>query len=109
MQQHITKIGNDAKYIDDFERIQAQLDDTYRSFLLEETAPDAANIIRCFISGSYYYRKTGFPVYAVKEFLRLLKSVTQEKRRIIMANLHTRIDSITRYDANTDIDYDVPF
>jgi len=107
MQHHINKIENGTKYIADFERIQMQLEDTYRSVMLEETAPDSSSIIRCFLSGSYYYRKVGFPVNAVKEFLRLLKSVTQEKRRIIMANLHTRLDSISRY-AESETD-DIPF
>ena len=108
MDDHITKIENGSKYIDDFDRIQLQLEDVYRSFMLEETAPDSALITRCFVSGSYYYNKTGFSVFAVKEFLRLLKSSSQEKRRIIMANLHTRLDSIPRYD-DSSTDDDIPF
>lgn len=108
MEEHITKIENGSKYVDDFDRIQLQLEDVYRSFMLEETAPDSALITRCFVSGSYYYNKAGFSVWAVREFLRLLKSSSQEKRRIIMANLHTRLDSIPRY-ADNPIDDDIPF
>lgn len=109
LQKHITKIEKVAKYIDDFDRIQTQLEDAYRSFMLEETVPDAVTITRCFVSGSYYYKKVGFPVYTVREFLHLLKASTQEKKRIIMANLHTRLDSISRY-TEKDIEFDdVPF
>ena len=57
MEQHITKIENDVKYIDDFERIQTQPEDTYRSFMLEEKSPDSRSIINCFIYGVSYYRK----------------------------------------------------
>lgn len=108
LEVHITKIESGAKYIDDIDRVQNQLEEAYRSFMLEVTVPDSRTITRCFISGSYYYKKSGFPVYAVKDFLHLLKSSTQEKRRIIMANLHTRLDSISRY-AETDTTDDIPF
>lgn len=50
---HINKIENGSKYKDDFNRIQNQLEDAYRSFMLEETAPDSALITNCFINGSY--------------------------------------------------------
>ena len=105
---HITKIENGTKYKDDFNRIQNQLEDAYRSFMLEETAPDSALISRCFLNGSYYYNKAGFPVWVVREFLRLFKSVSQEKKRIIMANLHTRLDAIHRYSPSP-MDDDIPF
>ena len=108
MENHISKIENSAKYIDDFERIQGQLEDAYRSFMLEETVPDSSSIINCFTGGPYYYKKAGFPVSAVKDFLRLLKSVTQEKKRIIISNLHIRLDAITRY-TTPDITDDIPF
>lgn len=108
MQYHINKIENGAKYVDDFERIQTHLEDRYRSIMLEETVPDSASIIGCFLNGPYYYRKSGFPVNVVKQFLHLLKSSTQEKKRIIMANLHTRLDAISRY-VHVETDDDIPF
>jgi eukaryotic-like serine/threonine-protein kinase len=104
----ISKIEGNTKYIDDLERVQTQLENSYRSFMLEETAPDAAKIIRCFLNGQYYYQKTGFPVTVVKDFLHLLKAVTHEKARIIMANLHTKLDSIPRY-SELPADDDIPF
>ncbi len=110
LQGHITKVENGAKYIDDVDRVLTALEEVYRTIMLEQTALDAAPILRCFLSGSYYYRKAGFPVPAVRDFLRLLKSCTQEKSRIIMANLHTRLDSLQRYEEDSDsFEDDIPF
>jgi serine/threonine protein kinase len=68
MHKHITKIEHGSKYIDDFNRVQKQLEDAYRSFMLEEKVPNAALITKCFIGGSYYFKKEGFPVGAVRKF-----------------------------------------
>jgi serine/threonine-protein kinase len=109
MKNHITKIENGTKYIEDNGRILSTLEDAYRSFMLEETAPDCSVIIRCFIDGAYYYRSKSFGVEIVRDFLHLLKSSTQEKIRIIIANLHTKLDAISRYEKGF-VDYDdVPF
>jgi hypothetical protein len=49
-------------------------------------------------------------VQPLRDFLRLMKSSTQEKRRIIMANLHTRLDALERYDDSVEpYDDDIPF
>jgi hypothetical protein len=78
--------------------------------MLERAVPDSAVVLRCFLTGNYYYKKAGLPVSAVKNFLWLLKASTEEQRRIIMANLHTRLDSVTRYYSAEGItDDDVPF
>lgn len=111
MTEHVTKIENGTKYIDDLDKIKTQLDATYRRFMLEEDAPDAAPIFQCFLNGAYYYRKQGFPVSAVEGFLSLLKSSDEEKQRIILANLHSRLDSINRYNQSKldELDDDIPF
>ena len=100
--QHITKIENGAKYADDMTRIQTKLNDVYRSCMLEQIVPDAAIVLNCFIAGSYYYvKKNGrLPVAHLKEFLRLVKSCTEEKKRIILANLHTKFDALPHYSAD---------
>ncbi len=108
MVTHITRIENGTKYVDDVERIKDDLEGVFRKVMLEETAPNSSLIIRCFLNGTYYYQRQGFSVEAVKGFLRLLKSSTHEKKRIIMANLHTRFDSIPLYSAAEQED-DIPF
>lgn len=109
--EHLTKIENGTKYIDDLDKIKANLEAAYRCFMLETEAPDAAPILRCFLNGVYYYRKQGFSVSVVKQFLALLRSSDEEKQRIILANLHSRLDAVTRYKAPSfeDFDDDIPF
>ena len=108
MVSHVTRIEQGARYVGDLDRIQAELDATYRRFMLEQTVPDAALVARCFIAGPYYLSRRGFPVWVVKAFVHLLKSTSPEKRRIIMANLHTRFDSVARYTEGPPDD-DIPF
>lgn len=103
----LTKIESGTKYVDDLERVKTQLDAAYRKCMLEEYVPDSATVLRCFISGAYYYRKAGFQVIVLKNFNHFLKAATLEKQRIAFANLHTRLDAITRY--SDDISDDIPF
>ena len=105
----IAKIENGAQYANDPERIQAQLSDAYRSVMLEEFVPDAALLLRIFVTGTYYYKKAGFLTETVRDFVRLLKSLGPEKVRILIANLHTRLDAVPRYDKDFISDDDVPF
>ena len=104
---HVTKLESGTKYLDDIERIRTQLEDVYRKFMLEVRVPDAALVIQCLITGSYYYRKEGLTVANVRGFLRLLKTSSYEKNRVILANLHTRFDTIARYHVIPD--KEIPF
>ena len=97
----ITRMDHGTKYIDDPRKIGLTLDTAYRSFMLEEMVPDAALVTRCLINGTYRYWKQKFPVAAVKDFLALLKSCTEEQGRIILANLHTKLDTIERRSETT--------
>ena len=109
MVQHITKIDDQASYANDVDRVQNAIENAYRQFMLEETVPDSAVIIRCILNGSYFYQKKRFPVQAVKDFLHLLKSSSPEKKRIIFSNLRTRLDSIARYADAPNVSDDLPF
>lgn len=107
--RQITKIEKGAKYRDDLERIQIELENTYRSVMLEDEAPDSVLVTRCLINGTYYYKAKGFPVVVLKGFMQLLKAATVEQKRIILANLHTRLDKIPRYAINDAPEDDIPF
>lgn len=106
--RQVTKIERSAKYVADPTRIQTQLNEVYRGFMLEEYVPDSATVLRCLIEGTYYYHRAGLEVATVRKMLMLLKSSTEEKQRIILANLHTRLDAIQRYETPDD-DEEVPF
>jgi serine/threonine protein kinase len=105
--ERITKIENGSKYMDDADRIQASLNDAYRTFMLEEFVPNANKVLRCLVVGNYYFKRKGLGTRCVRDFVRLLQTSSPEQRRIIIANLHTRLDALPRYSALEDDD--VPF
>ncbi len=109
--EHIAKIENGTKYTDDHEKILAKLELAYRNFMLEDEAPDCAPVLRCFFSGGFKYHKSGFEVSCVKNFISLMRSAGDEKRRIILANIQSRLDAIGRYGNRkfSDFDDDIPF
>lgn len=103
----ISKIKNGTEYIHDLERIERQLRDVYRKVMLEESIPDCAVVSRCFLEGMYYYQKNGFSVDVLRQFIGLLQSCASERGRILLANLHTRLDTIPRYSEQPNDD--IPF
>lgn len=109
--RRIKKIESSAKYNEDLESIKVQLEEIYRSCMLEDYVPDAAVIFRLFFRGVYYYRKTGFPTYVLRDFLHFLRTVSTEKQRIALSNLHSRLDAIQRYKEPgfDELDDDIPF
>lgn len=106
--RQITQIETGSKYTEDMEYIRTQVEAIYRSCMLEQQLPDCAVVVRVFLRGGYYYRKSGFPTYAVKGFLDLLRTATTEKQRVALANLHSRLDAIKRYTV-VEEDDDIPF
>lgn len=107
---HVTKIEEGTKYIDDLDRIRSQLESTYRSCMLEAEIPDCALLLRTFMSGQFYYRKSGFATWILRDFLQLLRSAPLEKQRIALANLQTRLNAVKRYTKPIPgFDDDIPF
>ena len=104
---HLTKIEAATKYRDDLSEIRARLEGIYRNCMLENQLPSSSLVLGVFLRGGYSYRKSGFPTSALKSFLDLLRASSLAKQRIILANLHTRLDAVTRYD-DSDED-DIPF
>lgn len=106
---HLTKIEEGAKYNTDIDRIRSQLEAIHRNCMLEQELPDCAPLLRIFVSGQYYYRKSGFATWALRNFLRFMRSASLEKQRIALANLHTRLDAVKRYTEPKPEDDDIPF
>jgi eukaryotic-like serine/threonine-protein kinase len=107
LRKRLVNIDGAARYTNDLSSIQAGLGNAYRGFMLEEMVPDAAVVLRCFIDGGYRYYKEGLPVWCVREFVALLRAVTEEKRRIIIGNLQVALDAVPRHTKNPDDD--IPF
>jgi serine/threonine-protein kinase len=107
---HIAKIKDGTKYINDPAEVQKRLESAYRTFMLEEYVPNVVEVTRCFLNGSYQYRKQDFRVYPIKGFIHLLKSTSEEKKKIIMANIQTRLNAIEHYEEKkADSEDDIPF
>jgi eukaryotic-like serine/threonine-protein kinase len=105
----IAAIENSAKYVDDVAQVRSQLKTLFRTFMLEAFVPDPSIVYRCFVTGGYRFYKKGLSVDVVEEFLKLLCSSGEAKGRIILANLHRRMDAIKRYSQFDNADDDVPF
>lgn len=105
---HTSKISNSIKYNKDIEKVIASLEEVYQRTMLEDFVPSVNIVIRCFMDGVFYYNKnSSFTVTSLKDFIRLLKTSTREKQNIIMQNVFTKLDTISRYDELPDPD--VPF
>ena len=104
---HIAKVEGGAKYFYDVDKVRAALNEAYQRFMLEETVPDSAVVLRCFLKGQYFYRSAGMDVAVVRDFLKLLRATTDERAEIILANLHAKLDALPRYSDSADDE--VPF
>lgn len=106
----VSKIEYDCKYIDDSELVQKKIEECYKSVMLEEYVPTNNIVVRCFLNGEYYFKKSNFfPVPSIKAFLELLRSCSKDKKNIIIINLCSRLDSINRYSKPTPGFDDIPF
>lgn len=105
-----SKIERNTKYFEDPERIQSKIEELYKKVMLEESVPNNSFILGCFLNGSYYFNKGYyFSVSVLQSFVELLKSCSTEKKNIILSNLQSKLDSVTRYDEKVEFDDDIPF
>jgi len=107
----ISKIESNAQYINDIIKIIDHAENIYKKNILEEYLQNPVELVRCFISGQYYYHKSEeLSTTCLKNFIDLLKKHPKEKQRIIINNLQNRFDTIKRYsEPPFSIDEDVPF
>ncbi|MFA7492493.1 MAG: hypothetical protein WCZ43_03135 [Proteiniphilum sp.] len=93
----LAKIYIDAKYETNIDEIINDLETLYNNSMLEENVQDPSKVIAPFINGGYgYLKKNTFPVYVLEEFIKLLKTSSDEKKRIILNNLWGRFDTKER-------------
>ena len=106
----ISNIDKDTKYYYDIEVIQKKLSDLYKNVMLEKYIPENNKLIRCFINGMYrYWSNAEFDTDYLKKFIKLLKSCNNEKKNIVLNNLHSRFDGIERVDNELVGDDEIPF
>ncbi|POF32309.1 protein kinase domain-containing protein [Roseibium marinum] len=110
MGEVVASIYSGAKYNNDMEDIEEKLSSLYRSVMLESNIPDCSNLIRIFVFGGFrYYQRQYFDVKILKEFIELLRGLSNEKKSIVMANLYSRFDAAERVDPEISQDDEIPF
>ena len=93
----IAEIDSKTKYKTDVNRMIVDLENIYRSNVLEDIIQNTRDITRIFLDGSYrFYSEPRFGCYNFKEFIRMLKCSNKEKINIILLNIQNRLNSVTR-------------
>jgi serine/threonine-protein kinase len=104
----ISKIPYGTKYKREVEQIIKSLEEVYKNSLLEEFIQNNNKLTTIFLDGQYsYFPKKHFKVEALSSMIKLLKSSSDDRRKVILNNLWERFDSIERYYLETNDD--LPF
>ncbi len=108
LQELFVKMPFSSTYNTDIDAILRFLEALYKNSILEDYIQNCNKLTSIFILGKYtYYRNKQFPVSVLLEFIQLLKSVSEDKRKIILNHLWERFDKIIRY-TDQPVD-DLPF
>lgn len=93
-----SKISQDAEYNSNIDSIVMELDSIYRNSILEDIVQNPSQIGTVFVKGEFFYnKKVEIYVDVFKAFLKILKSSSIDKKKIIINNLWQRLDKINRY------------
>lgn len=104
-----SKKSNDVEYAKNIEQIIRDLEELYKNSILENFVQNNSSLTRIFIKGNYkFYPKIQFKVVILYSFIKLLKSISENKRKIVINNLWQRFDSIPIIEEYNYID-DLPF
>lgn len=106
--KQITKVHPLPKWRNDPHEVERLLREKYQLFMLEKEVPNADLVISCFLDGPYHYIKGGFGVDLVQSFLMMFKPCNIEKKKVLLANLQTKIEALPKYSDDPKGD-DIPF
>ena len=105
-----SKVPFGTKYNKDIEEIIKKLEELYKNSLLENEIQNNNKLTTIFIDGMYsYYPRVVFSVNNLLSIIQLLKSISQDKQKIILNHLWERFDTIERYAEKAPFDVDLPF
>ncbi len=94
----ISKIPYGTKYKKDIEQIIKSLEEVYKNSLLEEFIQNNNKLTTIFLDGQYsYFPKKHFKVETLSSMIKLLKSSSDDRKKVILYNLWERFDSVERY------------
>lgn len=104
----ISKMPYNTKYRRDINQIIKSLEEIYKNSLLEEHIQNNNKLITIFLDGQYsYFPKKLFKVDILHSMIMLLKSSSDDRRKVILNNLWERFDKVEKYYEK--IDDDLPF
>jgi len=94
-----SKISDNSEYNSNIDSIIMELENIYRNSILEDLIQNPNKIGSCFVKGKFFYnRNTEIYVETLKSFINILKSVSLDKKKIILNNLWQRLDKVKRYE-----------
>lgn len=103
-----SSIESSAKYQDDPNLMLKNLESFFGSVRLETHVTNNVALLRILVKGPFRYNPhKKIPVAVVSDFVALLRTLSFGRQRIVLANLHMRLEAIRRYDNRTDDD--LPF
>lgn len=104
----ISKMPFGTRYKKDIDQIIKSLEEIYKNSLLEEFIQNNNKLTVIFLDGQYsYFPKKQFKVDTLNSMIKLLKSSSADRKKVILNNLWERFDKIERYYET--IDDDLPF
>lgn len=107
LSSHIVSYKSKYSPQNDIAQIVSDLAVLIRKSSLEKYIQDNSNLINCFVTGDYTYKKNkDIPVKVLIDFYGLIISLDVEKRKILFDNIFTRLSTIK---VNMDYDEDLPF
>lgn len=104
----ISKVPYGIKYNKDIEEMIRALEEVYKNSILEEIIQNNNKLITIFLDGQYkFWPKLEFKVSTLNSMIRLLKSSSEDRKKVILNNLWERFDKVDR--EYEEIDEDLPF
>ncbi len=95
---------------DDIMTIVQSLKEVYESSALDEEVADPHSVIRALATGGYKYRRgRSITVDVLLSFIRLIEQAAENERKLILSNLHSRLNAIEKYWQSPPSSDDIPF
>ncbi len=89
-----------SKYNKNIDDILRKLEELYKNSILEDDIQNNNKLTAIFVNGQYsYYPKEKFTVSNLAAVIELFKSVSEDKRKIILNNLWERFDKVQKHKA----------
>lgn len=104
----VSSIHHTAQIERDSSNVLLKLEEVYRKTMLEERLSAPNTLARIFIIGQFrFFRSASVQVSILKKFIDLLRSISEEKRSIVLDNIAMRFEGIER--TGPDLDDEIPF